>query len=176
MTYDTERTGPPATEAPGPAPEHGAARATDTDGFDRDVPPAPRTAPVAPADRHATGAVPGDRHPAPAAPAAPAREQAASRTGGGQPGHEPLIPERERDASALRMRQAVSDFVEDPRHAVEEADRAFDSIVADLTEALDARRQALRASWQGPESEARTEELRVALQHYRDAGERLLRI
>ncbi|MCW8215659.1 hypothetical protein [Streptomyces griseolus] len=176
MTYDTERTGPPATEAPGAAPGHGAVRAPDTDGFDRDVPPAPRTAPAAPAapaGGHASGAAPGDRRPA---PAAPAQGQAASRTGGGAPGDEPLIPERERDASALRMRQAVSDFVEDPRHAVEEADRAFDSIVADLTEALDARRRALRASWQGPESEARTEELRVALQHYRDAGERLLRI
>ncbi|MFS0693423.1 hypothetical protein [Streptomyces nitrosporeus] len=87
-----------------------------------------------------------------------------------------LLPPEGRDALALRMQQAVTDFVEDPRQAVEEADSAFDRIVTELTEALDERRRALRSSWQGPGNEARTEELRVALQHYRDAGEQLLRI
>ncbi|MEU4261720.1 hypothetical protein ACYCCF_00670 [Streptomyces argenteolus] len=88
----------------------------------------------------------------------------------------PLLPAEEQDALTRRMHQAVSDFVESPRHAVEEAESTFDRIVAGLTEALEERRHVLRSSWQAPDTEARTEELRVALQQYRDVGERLLRI
>ncbi|MET7370703.1 hypothetical protein ABZS61_33545 [Streptomyces sp. NPDC005566] len=93
------------------------------------------------------------------------------------PANTPLLPVKEQESLAERMQQAVAEFVESPRQAVEEAESTFDRIVADLTEALEERKRTLRTSWQAQEStEARTEELRVALQQYRDVGERLLRV
>ncbi|MEU1482912.1 hypothetical protein [Streptomyces sp. NPDC005752] len=89
---------------------------------------------------------------------------------------QPLVPQGARDQLAQRMQQAVTDFVESPRRAVEEADSTFDEIVAGLTQALTERRRVLRAGWQGQDTEAQTEELRVALQRYRDVSEQLLRI
>lgn len=108
----------------------------------------------------------------------PPRRHAAGRTGP----HEadgtggPLVPRGAQDALSLRMQQAVTDFVESPRRAVEEADSTFDEIVSGLTEALAERRRVLRASWQEQDTEAQTEELRIALQRYRDLSEQLLRI
>ncbi|MFH9614203.1 hypothetical protein ACH4MM_10860 [Streptomyces pratensis] len=115
---------------------------------DLSVPPAPRSAPAAPATEH--------------------RE--APGTG------RPLIPRDEQDALSLRMQQAVTEFVESPRRAVESADSTFDRIVSGLTEALAERRRVLRASWQEQDTDAQTEELRIALQRYRDISEQLLRI
>ncbi|MEV3933419.1 MULTISPECIES: hypothetical protein [unclassified Streptomyces] len=118
---------------------------------DPGVPPAPRTAPAVPAPE---------------------------RTGHhGTTGTEgPLVPRDAQDKLAQRMQQAVTDFVESPRRAVEEADSTFDQIVSGLTEALTERRRVLRASWQEQDTDAQTEELRIALQRYRDISEQLLKI
>ncbi|MEU1213229.1 hypothetical protein ACFYSH_14130 [Streptomyces sp. NPDC005791] len=118
---------------------------------DLSVPPAPRAAPAVPPTEHT------------------ARHEATSTA-------HPLIPRDDQDALSLRMQQAVTDFVESPRRAVEEADNTFDRIVSGLTEALAERRRVLRASWQGQDTDARTEELRIALQRYRDISEQLLKI
>ncbi|WP_031087210.1 hypothetical protein [Streptomyces sp. NRRL WC-3549] len=161
---------PGATTGSG-APERGPDGVPGTDGDGRGLPlgPAEAAPPDGPEATPARTTAPG-RHTAVDAPSPDGLHDKDA------PGDRPLIPAHERDALILRMRQAVSDFVEDPRQAVEEADSAFDRIVADLAEALDERRRALRASWQGADCEARTEELRVALRNYRDAGERLLRV
>ncbi|MFC9124581.1 hypothetical protein ACFTXO_32970 [Streptomyces sp. NPDC057067] len=119
---------------------------------DLSVPPAPRTAAPAPPPAGRNG------------------PHEADGTGG------PLVPRGAQDALSLRMQQAVTDFVESPRRAVEEADSTFDEIVSGLTEALAERRRVLRASWQEQDTEAQTEELRIALQRYRDLSEQLLRI
>lgn len=87
-----------------------------------------------------------------------------------------LLPQDERDKLGLRLQQALSTFVESPRQAVEEADSLFDDAVRHLTETLTERRRTLRASWQGQDTEAQTEELRLALRQYRESMERLLRI
>ncbi|MFD4902864.1 hypothetical protein [Streptomyces sp. NPDC058411] len=126
---------------------------------DLSVPPAPPTA--TPAPRTAAPAPP---------PAGRTGPHEADGTGG------PLVPRGAQDALSLRMQQAVTDFVESPRRAVEEADSTFDEIVSGLTEALAERRRVLRASWQEQDTEAQTEELRIALQRYRDLSEQLLRI
>ncbi|MFC5172126.1 MULTISPECIES: hypothetical protein [Streptomyces] len=179
MTDHTERTTEPVfiteprnTGTPVSAPERGlrnppgrspgtAADSTpgDSKGLgpkltghgDLGVPPAPREAPDTPsaerAGRHE--AVGAERH---------------------------LVPRGERDELSRRMQQAVTDFVESPRRAVEEADSTFDQIVSGLTEALTERKRVLRAGWQGQDTEAQTEELRVALQRYRDISEQLLKI
>ncbi|WP_329225412.1 hypothetical protein OHB07_02290 [Streptomyces sp. NBC_00111] len=122
---------------------------------DLSVPPAPRTAPAAQASER-TG-----RH---------------GTTGTGTVTEGPLVSRDHQDKLSQRMQQAVTDFVESPRRAVEEADSTFDEIVSGLTEALTERRRVLRASWQEQDTDAQTEELRIALQRYRDISEQLLKI
>ncbi|MEV5196511.1 hypothetical protein AB0K86_28990 [Streptomyces clavifer] len=126
----------------------------------------------------------GGRGPAGGTGAQPASRPVTAAASSGRPAvrpevssaGQPLLPAEEQDTLTRRMQQAVSDFVESPRQAVEEAESTFDRIVADLTEALEERKHVLRSSWHTEDTEARTEELRVALQQYRDVSERLLRI
>lgn len=87
-----------------------------------------------------------------------------------------LLPQDQHDKLGLRLQQALNTFVESPRQAVEEADGLYDDAVRHLTETLTERRRVLRESWQGHDTEAHTEELRLALRQYREATERLLRI
>ncbi|OLO35038.1 hypothetical protein PZ61_0234095 [Streptomyces sp. MNU77] len=96
---------------------------------------------------------------------------------GPRPGS-PLFAPEEQEAYAARIQQAVTGFVEDPHRAVREADAAFDEVVASLGAALKERRRRLRAGKDGsdPATGAGTEELRIALQHYRDLTERLVRL
>lgn len=122
---------------------------------DLSVPPTPRTAPAGQASER-TG-----RH---------------GTTGAGTGTEGPLVSRDHQDKLSQRMQQAVTDFVESPRRAVEEADSTFDEIVSGLTEALTERRRVLRASWQEQDTDAQTEELRIALQRYRDISEQLLKI
>ena len=76
----------------------------------------------------------------------------------------------------MRLRQALNNFVESPRQAVEDADSAFDEVATHLTDTLAKRRRVLRASWQSQDTKAETEELRLALRQYREITERLLRV
>ena len=89
-----------------------------------------------------------------------------------------LLARGERDKLTVRLQQALNTFVESPRQAVEEADGIFDEAVTRLTEALTERRRVLRTGWQGAGqgTEVQTEELRQALQQYRETAERLLRM
>lgn len=66
--------------------------------------------------------------------------------------------------------------MENPRQAVQEADATFDEVVAGLTKALADRSRLLRADRDGERSDAETEDLRIALQQYRDLTERLVRL
>ncbi|MFG2650445.1 hypothetical protein [Streptomyces sp. NPDC048436] len=87
-----------------------------------------------------------------------------------------LLPREEQDKLGTRMQDALNSFVDSPRQSVEEADALFDDAVRHLTESLAEQRRSLRATWQGQDTEAQTEELRLALRQYREATERLLRI
>jgi len=82
-----------------------------------------------------------------------------------------LLPPDECDKLELRLRQAVSGFVDGPRDSVEEADHVVEEIAGQFTEALTRRRRTLRMSWQDGED---TEQLRLALRDYRNLAERLL--
>ncbi|MGW7227707.1 hypothetical protein [Streptomyces cyaneofuscatus] len=88
----------------------------------------------------------------------------------------PLFSTEEREKFDARIHQAVAGFVENPRQAVQEADAAFDEVVAGLTKALADRSRLLRADRDGERSDAETEDLRIALQQYRDLTERLVRL
>ncbi|WP_328463585.1 hypothetical protein [Streptomyces sp. NBC_00448] len=72
-----------------------------------------------------------------------------------------------------RMEHAVGGFVDDPRGAVREAETVLDEAAQRLTRMLEQRRESLRASVHGV-SEPDTEELRIALTHYRDMTRKLL--
>ncbi|MFE6702311.1 hypothetical protein [Streptomyces sp. NPDC057718] len=90
----------------------------------------------------------------------------------------PLFAPAEQEAFAARIQQAVTGFVEDPHRAVRDADATFEEVVADLGSALAERGRRLRTGkdGSGTDSVADTEDLRIALQHYRDLTERLLRL
>ena len=93
----------------------------------------------------------------------------------------PLLAHDEADRWEQRIRQVLAGFVEEPRTAVEEADRALEEIAARFSEAVTRRRRTLRTSWQGTEerghpAEADTEQLRLALRDYRELAGRLLHV
>ncbi|NUV98687.1 hypothetical protein [Streptomyces sp. CAI 127] len=96
---------------------------------------------------------------------------------GPHPGR-PLFAPAEQEAFAARIQQAVTGFVEDPHRAVRDADATFEEVVADLGAALAERGRRLRSGkdGSGADSGADTEDLRIALQHYRDLTERLVRL
>ncbi|MFD4021594.1 hypothetical protein [Streptomyces sp. SH5] len=133
----------------------------------------------APAPRTVTGKETAPVAPDPVAPdpVAPHPVASAPGEGGPHPGR-PLFAPAERDAFAARIQQAVTGFVEDPHRAVRDADATFEEVVADLGTALAERGRRLRSGkdGSGADSGADTEELRIALQHYRDLTERLVRL
>ncbi|WP_405864996.1 hypothetical protein [Streptomyces sp. NBC_00005] len=65
-----------------------------------------------------------------------------------------LVPQVERDKFTLRLRQALTAFVDSPRQAVEEADAVFDEVATQFTNTLAERRRALRARWQDQDTDA----------------------
>ena len=85
-----------------------------------------------------------------------------------------LVPQDDRDKLTLRLQQALSTFVDSPHQAVEEADAVLDEVTTRLTDTLTERRRVLRTGWQDPDTNAQTEELRLALRQYREITERLL--
>lgn len=64
-------------------------------------------------------------------------------------------------------------FVDDPRHAIENADALVADVMDRVTRRLTEQRELLEGTWRRGE-EASTEDLRVALQHYRSFFQRLL--
>ncbi|MFC8393674.1 hypothetical protein [Streptomyces sp. NPDC057238] len=83
------------------------------------------------------------------------------------------------DKLTARLQHAVAGFVDAPRDAVQEADRALEELTARFTDAVNERRRTLRRSWQTDGAETSgtatdTEQLRLALRDYRELAERLL--
>ncbi|MFG2607732.1 hypothetical protein ACGFT2_29935 [Streptomyces sp. NPDC048514] len=115
-----------------------------------------------------------------AAPGTGAVSAAGTGTGAATSGAgAPLLPHDEADQWEQRMRQVVAGFVDEPRGAVEEADRALEELTARFTEAVTRRRHTLRRSWEGaeengPGTDTDTEQLRLALRDYRELAGHLL--
>ncbi|MFD4988497.1 hypothetical protein ACFWMQ_00235 [Streptomyces sp. NPDC058372] len=108
--------------------------------------------------------------PAPGADTAPRAPQSA-----GAPAV-PVFGAGEGERWSGRLREAVNGFVDRPRDAVAEADEVFAELAGRVTEALAEQRRVLRSGWEEPAVELDTERLRVALQSYREASERLLKL
>ncbi|KFK85986.1 hypothetical protein IX27_31175 [Streptomyces sp. JS01] len=155
----------PPTQAPGSAGHAEGAQETSVGG----TPHTPDPTAVRPPDPRTA---PGETGPE-------AGPDSVGRPSGEGPGlGKPLFAPAEQEAFAARIQQAVTGFVEDPHRAVRDADATFEEVVADLGAALAERGRRLRSGKDGSggDSGADTEDLRIALQHYRDLTERLVRL
>ncbi|MFF8983619.1 hypothetical protein ACF08E_09530 [Streptomyces globisporus] len=155
----------PPTQAPGSAGHAEGAQETSVGG----TPHTPGPAAVRPPDPRTAPGETGHE----------AGSDSAGRPSGDGPGlGKPLFAPAEQEAFAARIQQAVTEFVEDPHRAVRDADATFEEVVADLGAALAERGRRLRSGkdGSGADSGADTEDLRIALQHYRDLTERLVRL
>ncbi|MFF3247268.1 hypothetical protein ACFYWY_26910 [Streptomyces sp. NPDC002870] len=84
-----------------------------------------------------------------------------------------LLGPEETDEYRGKWRDIQSTFVDDPRDAVRAADALVADVMQTLARSFSAHKQGLEAQWDRGE-EVATEELRVALQHYRSFFNRLL--
>lgn len=79
------------------------------------------------------------------------------------------------DADGFRDRwdRVQTGFVDEPRSAVQQADALVSEVIDELSRSLAAERERLEGRWSAGEDTS-TEDLRVALQRYRDFFDRLL--
>ncbi|MEE1802806.1 hypothetical protein PUR57_29685 [Streptomyces sp. JV176] len=158
-------------------------------------PPPPRLAPPAPSKQTPRS---GQQPP----PAPPVKTGRAAGTNGARPGASDrafdggtgkadgkadgktdgrLFPSAESDRLSQRLQEALNSFVDGPRRSVEEAAGVLEEAARQLTTALAERPRSLRAGWDGDRDDGAadgsdTEELRLALQSYREMTQRLLRV
>jgi hypothetical protein len=98
-----------------------------------------------------------------------AEKPAGSTTAGDQ-----LVPQEAVMDFRARWEAIQQGFVDDPRSAVTDADSLVSDVLDKLSTAFDEQHGRLEAQWN--EGEPDTEELRSALQRYRDFFDRLLSI
>ena len=121
-----------------------------------------------PASEPTEPAASADPTTAPAAPADPSAQSESST-------EEVLFADD--DLAELRARWAAvqASFVDDPKDCVQKADVLVSDLVEQLTTGFSHARSRLEEQWARGE-EASTEDLRVALMHYREFFERLLAV
>jgi hypothetical protein len=84
-----------------------------------------------------------------------------------------LFSDGDMDQFRTRWREIQGGFVDEPRHAVEEADQLVELIVERLTSLFSSERAKLENQWREGK-DASTEDLRQALRRYRSFFDRLL--
>jgi len=99
------------------------------------------------------------------------RQENAARAGM-ESNHEPLFPGSEMESFRGRWQSIQGEFVDDPRHAVEEADQLVSNVLNRLSEVFGAQRQKMEAEWSKGE-DVSTEDLRQALRRYRAFFDRI---
>jgi hypothetical protein len=87
----------------------------------------------------------------------------------------PLFSESEVGQFRAQWSDIQSDFVDEPRRAVEDADNLVFLLMKKLAEGFANERQQLEKQWDRGDYVS-TEDLRVALQHYRSFFDRLLKV
>jgi len=86
-----------------------------------------------------------------------------------------LFDDSELQSFRGRWEQVQSDFVDEPREAVQKADDLVSDLVEQLTNGFAETRSGLEEQWKKGEK-ASTEDLRVALMRYRSFFQRLLKV
>jgi hypothetical protein len=163
METDADLAGPTTAQAePGPDP-----MAPDADQTGNDDPasrPAIAVAPAGPESATSAGYPDGAQEPAmadssPASPSpVPAAAMVPESVADSRPAHNPASAD-----GPWNEIQAM--FVDDPRASIERAAGLVDDRVEELIQSVQARQHSMQSAWQA--KYAGTEELRVALQHYR---------
>ena len=74
-----------------------------------------------------------------------------------------------------RWRDIQTRFVDDPREAVQEADKLVNSCIDTIAEGFRNERGRLESQWSRGK-DVSTEDLRLALQHYRNFLDRMLSV
>jgi hypothetical protein len=87
----------------------------------------------------------------------------------------PLFSESESEDFRLQWSNLQTGFVDEPRRTVEGADKLVASVMQRLAEGFANERAGLEKQWDGG-ANVSTEDLRVALQHYRSFFGRLLKL
>ena len=85
----------------------------------------------------------------------------------------PLFPDDELQNFRARWSQVQTSFVDEPRHAVEQADSLVANVVKRIAEQFSAERAKLEDQW-GKGDDVSTEDLRQSLKRYRSFFARLL--
>jgi hypothetical protein len=84
-----------------------------------------------------------------------------------------LFPASESQGLRSRWESLQVNFIDEPRHAVEDADRLVSETINGLTKGFASEREKLEQQWHRGE-DVSTEDLRQALRRYRSFFERLL--
>jgi hypothetical protein len=87
--------------------------------------------------------------------------------------HPALFPQGESENFRSRWHEVQSHFVDEPRHAVEEADQLVAAVISRLAEVFAGERDVLEREWSKGQ-DVSTEDLRQALRRYRSFFDRLL--
>jgi hypothetical protein len=87
----------------------------------------------------------------------------------------PLFPRERADEYRSHWRSVQTNFVDDPRNAVEDADTLVARVMKELAETFAQERSQLENQWARGD-DVSTEDLRVALRRYRSFFDRLLEI
>jgi len=85
----------------------------------------------------------------------------------------PLFPDDELNTFRARWKEVQTSFVDEPRHAVEQADSLVANVVKRIAEQFAAERATLEDQW-GKGDNVSTEDLRQSLKRYRSFFDRLL--
>ena len=87
----------------------------------------------------------------------------------------PLFVNEDADAYRARWSGIQAGFVDEPRHAVEEADALVAETMRRLAEVFADERRSLESQWERTDRVS-TEDLRLAMRRYRSFFERLLSV
>ncbi|MFJ7776769.1 hypothetical protein [Streptomyces yangpuensis] len=87
---------------------------------------------------------------------------------------EPLLGTADTEEYRRKWSDIQGRFVDDPQDAVRSADTLVAEVMQDLAGSFSTRKQGLEGQW-GRGEQVATEDLRVALQHYRSFFNRLLK-
>jgi hypothetical protein len=87
--------------------------------------------------------------------------------------HPALFPQNESEDFRSRWHDIQSRFVDEPRHAVEEADQLVAAVTSRIAEVFANERGTLEGEWSKGQ-DVSTEDLRQALRRYRSFFDRLL--
>jgi hypothetical protein len=125
-------------------------------------------------DQPAGSPEPRDSEPPSDQPTAEPAPGAETSTTPGPPGERRLVPKEQVMDFQARWQAIQQGFVDDPRSAVGDADTLVGEVLQRLSTTFENQHQELEGQW--ADGEPSTEDLRGALQRYRDFFDRLLAI